>query len=339
MPPWLHLKILFAPADAGGAAAAAAAGGSPPASPSPAAAAAPGGAPQAGAPGAGGQSPPAPAGGGGPAPGAAAPPPAQQPPAQQPPANLPGWYGQLNEQQRAALAGHNFKSAGELADKYLELEANAGRNRLVIPGENATAEELAAFREGIGVPKDPKDYKLPTENADEKFSTWARTTAHKHGLPAKAFEAFANDWQSYVGEYVQAQQAEAANAAKEDDKLLRAEWKGEYDGNMAVVKRLGEYLGWQPDTIGQVARTEGYVKGMQGLLKLAGLLDGDSAQPTGGSAFSFSTPEQAKAELDRMAADPGISKALMDANHPDHKTVTAKYDRLHEIKTGIRAPR
>jgi len=252
-------------------------------------------------------------------------------------AQLPGWYGQMSEQRRTALANHNFASVDALADRFLQLESEAGSNRVVLPGENATPEQVKAFHTAIGVPADEKGYQFPTEGADPLMVGWAGKAFLKYGVPAKAAAGLAADWNGFVAEVVQQRQTEAQAALKEDDGQLRVAWRGDYDKNVAIVNRLATHLEWPPEAVGELARSVGYVKGMQGLLKLAGLLDG-GAHPSGGSTFSVSTAQEAEAELARMIKDPAMAAALRDPSHPEHKTLNDKRDRLHEIKTGIRMP-
>ena len=55
----------------------------------------------------------------------------------------------------------------------------------------------------------------------------------------------------------------------------------------------------------------------------------DGENPDGGrGSFSITTPQQAKAELDRMNGDPKIAAILTDPSHAEHKTVKDKWSRL-----------
>jgi len=247
---------------------------------------------------------------------------------------------QLSDNRRTALATHGFTSVDQFADRFLQMEAEAGRDRILLPGENATPEQRAAFNKAIGVPGEVAGYKFPTgDGVDPRMTEWAGPAFLKHGVTAQAAAGLTTDWMKFMSDVVAKEQNDAATAAKEDDTKLRAEWKGGYERNVATVRRLGEYLGWSEKTVGAVARAEGdYSKGMQGLLKLADLLAEDGAHPGGGSTFTITTAQEAEQELGRMKGDPSMVEALTNANHPQHKTVQQKWDRLQEMKVGIRGP-
>ncbi len=66
---------------------------------------------------------------------------------------------------------------------------------MVVPGENATPEELAAYRKAIGVPESDDGYtfdpsKLPKEwQVNAEFDSWYKKAAREAGITTKAAQA------------------------------------------------------------------------------------------------------------------------------------------------------
>jgi hypothetical protein len=118
----------------------------------------------------------------------------------------------LPEEYRSAKWAENFSKSENpwhaLAKSYANAEQQIGKlaNRVAIPGENASPEELQAFRKAIGVPDsaDAYEYKAPDlsgepeavqalwkENANEELSKVAKAKAHELGLTPKQFAGMA----------------------------------------------------------------------------------------------------------------------------------------------------
>ena len=72
------------------------------------------------------------------------------------------WLNELSEDLQSSKSLQRFKSVDDLANSYLEAEKLArARNIQKAPGEDATSEEINAWRKHLGVPQDVSDYKLP----------------------------------------------------------------------------------------------------------------------------------------------------------------------------------
>lgn len=119
-------------------------------------------------------------------------------------------------------------------DALVKSHANAldlvGKKGVEIPGEGATAEQIATFNKAIGVPEAPAGYtytppdvsKLPeaVRNAlaerakDSSFIDGMRAIAHKAGVPAKQFAELAAGFDAQVVAQVTAQVNGKEAAAK-----------------------------------------------------------------------------------------------------------------------------
>ena len=169
-------------------------------------------------------------------------------------ASPPDWRAALGDDLRPKL--EKFTSSTDLAKSYVELQAMVGK-RVAVPDENATPEQVAAFREKLGVPKTPGEYKLAVPaNLPEGVVDVAVATAdlqkyaalaHQHGIPPKQMQEMVN--QFYADQVAATQQAAGANAARTEQAVnkLFAEWGGDKDANITYAQRAVK----QFDTDGQ----------------------------------------------------------------------------------------
>ncbi len=154
------------------------------------------------------------------------------------------------------------KGAGNVTDfarQAVDLYERNGKS-FQVPGDNATPEELAAFRKAIGVPETEDGYtfdpsKLPKDwKSSPDFDAWFKKAAREAGLTTKAAQALYFTLQGRVSE--EAQKALAADKADEEREAkeiaerrkkyeadLRAEYKGEYESNIKAAGQVARLLG------------------------------------------------------------------------------------------------
>lgn len=271
-------------------------------------------------------------------------PPAGDPPAGDPPPNnnlppnAPGWYGQLSPENREALTkgGHDFKSANDVVGKFLEYDRSMG-SRVEIPGEGAKPETVAAFRKAIGVPDDPQGYewKAPEgQQVDAQMSEWAGALFHKAGLSKGQASALNEGWNGLIAKSIADGEAAFGKMVSEGDRQLDKEWGGQAAANRDLRGRAAAHLGITKEGLDALYKTQGYVETSRALAKAGQWFLDDAQRPGGGGGFADpTTAEEAQRESDRMFADPQIRAALSDRNHPDHKQLSEKLDRLQRLRS------
>jgi hypothetical protein len=155
---------------------------------------------------------------------------------------------------RETLAGGDEKLLAEL-NRYKSVEAiskmvrearQAARNagKPVQLSDKATPEEVKAYREAYGIPDDPTQYPgsfregfTPTE-ADTAILTDFKAAMHERNVPPAAAAAALDWYQDFALAQQQDLNANLARVAKETQSALRAEWGGEYDGNIGAAGEL-----------------------------------------------------------------------------------------------------
>jgi len=158
----------------------------------------------------------------------------------------PAWLAQLPTDLKANEAFTGFKTIGDFSQSYLELKGKAAeadgklQSAIFKPSENATPEEILAYRTAIGVPEKPADYEFPKEDGVEhspEMLKWARETFHNIGLSKDQAAGVSKAWDTLIGA-IETQQAEDAEKTLADVKeKLKTEWGANYDTNYTLSER------------------------------------------------------------------------------------------------------
>lgn len=156
-------------------------------------------------------------------------------------ATAPAWTAQLEKDLQSDAALTKFQTLSELGKGYKELEGKLGK-AIIPPGENASAEDIKAYREKLGVPDSPDNYtldsgKLPEQLRSTDLEKNFRSWAHELGLTnVQASELYTR----YNGEAMQflvSQNQLIAAKAEQTRRALREEWGAEYKAKMASMER------------------------------------------------------------------------------------------------------
>lgn len=110
--------------------------------------------------------------------------------------------------------------------------------------ENPTDEQVAAYRESLGVPQKPEEYNLQLEEgvvlgeADKRIMASIFPIAHKYNVPAAVLSELTN-------QMLKGQEGQLAEMEQQDgldyqtaERQLRDTWRHDYDMNVNVVKGM-----------------------------------------------------------------------------------------------------
>lgn len=138
-------------------------------------------------------------------------------------------------------------TAGKL--KATEEKLNSA---LFVPGDEASEEEVKAFRAKLGVPDKADAYELKLEGVElpqgmtvkAEHEAWFRDLAHKLGLnPSQAKTIFAEGIKNLFVDPLNAQMAEKVKNQEEGMITLKNEWGSAYDDNLTLVDRAMKQFG------------------------------------------------------------------------------------------------
>lgn len=235
------------------------------------------------------------------------------------------WVESLNENFRNDPSIQKFKSPDDLAKSYLEVQRLVGKEKIVIPAENAPDEEKAAFWNKIGRPEEAAKYETPELEMPEEVKMQEHTLeafknkAHELGLTKKQFSdlyGFYNEitLNSYNGEL-----EKNSKMAGESESELRKEWGNAYEtkvkGAQGVINTFFKGKELHP-AFKVLSSDRGFVKAMA---DVAERLGEDVIQ---GTPRSVLTPKEAQSELNSIMAD--TKGAYYDDLHPEHKAIVEK---------------
>lgn len=148
------------------------------------------------------------------------------------------------------------KKLGDFIRHHYEVKSRIkDLDRAIIPpGENATPEEIAAYREKMGIPADPNGYEIPLDNIPEvmkqtdgensmaEYNDLFKKMAAKAGLSkdqAKAMYAeFANMMVSTTNAVSNEQKRKSEAEYKAGEQAIRAQYGSEADAKMMAAHNL-----------------------------------------------------------------------------------------------------
>lgn len=236
------------------------------------------------------------------------------------------WKNALPEELRNEPCLDNVKNFATLAKSYVNSQKMIGKNKIALPGENASQEELDAFYSALGRPKTAADYKhdavkLPEGiTLDDASVAEFRNFAFEHGLSQSVFEkALAFDVAR-----VEKARAEAIAAHNQEYDSTMERLQNQYGSNLpARIAQVDKAL----TTFGikDIFLERGLTNNYQIFEALAniGASISESRLKEGDAAQNFKSPQQ---QIDEIYSDP--NGAIYQMDHPGHDKAVAEVKRL-----------
>lgn len=163
------------------------------------------------------------------------------------------WRDGIGDEKLREFAAR-FTAPADLAKTALEFRQKLS-NAVILPGKDASEEEVAEFHGKLGVPKSSDGYEieLPDDLPGDLAPTYEDQTRiksffqamHKAGATPATVQT-AIDWYCEGLQVAVARaNAEVAQAKVASEAALRKEWGDEYDRNLEVAKRAVAEFGGQ----------------------------------------------------------------------------------------------
>lgn len=210
-----------------------------------------------------------------------------------------------------------------------------GKDKIPVPGENATAEDWGVVFDRLGRPKTFDEYEIPTDlKAPEGFPEVNpeiikafKTKAHEIGLlPAQVKEIFKWYMDSSFNEFNQGVE-EGNRVISEAETKLRSKWGKAYDQNVVLAKRIVTLYGGEnakdlleKTGLGNDVRAIELFANIGKKMSEDGLLKGE--------VVSTKSPEEAQAEIRKIQGDTKHPFHIRD--HPEHKMAVDYMQTLYE---------
>jgi hypothetical protein len=231
------------------------------------------------------------------------------------------WYGELPEDLAESKSYFDqFKDRDSFFKSAKETKAALSRKLegyVKLPGEGSTPEEIAAYRQAVGVPDSPDGYEVQIEGLPEGMA-WDpealapfKELAAAEGIPAKAFAALVQKQAEVEAQLFAAQQEQIQQA----NQALVNEWGDSYDFKLGdISQRVGDVL----DLNQPFLSTPDVLRALD---KLAKDFREDDTRP--GNTASTSAVA-ARERIEAIRNDPAYTNVL----DPRHKEVRAEMHRL-----------
>lgn len=162
------------------------------------------------------------------------------------PKSEPTWREALPDDLKTDKSLEKFKDVPSLAKSYLEAQKAASKamnaKGVIIPGENATPEEVSAYRKALGVPETPDGYELesPTLPEGMVFDTdkakKLAELAHAKGISKEAFQELAKAYNANQIAEFEAQQKVVQENIKSATIEMKKEWGRDFEKNLAKAE-------------------------------------------------------------------------------------------------------
>lgn len=234
------------------------------------------------------------------------------------------------------------KTPDDLAKMLISAQSMIGRDKVVLPPENATDEQLSEFYNKLGRPEVPEGYKfeMPKDvqlpegfEPDVQMTEHFRGVMHKHGLTQEqAAGLYAEHIQYFAGLNEQVS-ANADQQYERDVQTLKQEFGEAFDQNIAAANNVLKKIDGG-DKVTELLKNAGLandptmVKFLYGVAKSFG----DDTLRGGGESNSFiMTPAEAKGQVTAYQNNPDFMKAYQDKSHPNHQANVAEMERLFKL--------
>ena len=235
-----------------------------------------------------------------------------------------------------------FKLVGnfnEMAKQFVHSQRMVGKEKVVLPGEDASDEELNIFYDQIGRPKTVDDYayKKPdgvpdTERSDERMAE-IRKFAHENGYTQRQFNRLMKNDDARILDDLTNAEATAIRQTDEAEQELKDLWGMAYEERIHIVNRfINETTedGEERDAfIKEFGRNPTFVKWAASVGKK--LVESDVLI----AELTEKAPKEAQAELDEWHASDDYQKFLRgdfeQSNPSKHKNMIRKETELFDI--------
>ena len=123
---------------------------------------------------------------------------------------------------------------------YVHGQREMGKDKVNIPGENATDEDKRAFQYKMGLPENKEDYKLlkeGEESQDKEFFDAFKTKAYELGIMPKQARALIDFYGEHSSAQLDVMDTKNKQGVADGINNLKTEWGDTYDGNINLAQR------------------------------------------------------------------------------------------------------
>jgi len=241
-----------------------------------------------------------------------------------------------------AIRGHIAaeKALGKGADKLMDRPAEGQK----------TSEWMRANAKAFGIPEAPDGYDIAKPDMPEGMS-WDtdlegtfRTLAHEQGMTPDQVNASVGLFAGHMGKMFNVANQELQDATQQMRQELERDWGDQYAAKIAQAQGAAQAIATeagldleQIQSIGQMLKPKIGDAGIMRLFATIGAKMGDDAFVGGAGAVGMTTPQEAKAELQRFTGPDGdYGKAYSTKDQKRMRELEPMRERLIKLATSTR---
>jgi len=269
---------------------------------------------------------------------APAPNPAPENPLADPSGGEPEWRKEIPDEYKDHQMVKNAKSVGDIVKSWAHAQSMVGKDKIVIPDENATAEDWAAVYNKLGRPESKDKYELEVNKevgVDEHLVNGFKEAAHKSGLTQSQAKEVLSWYTEYNKESANGINQQSQDKIKADIDALKQEWGSSYDAAIKNAQTGARYYEEKiPELKDLLSVPEvGSNPGMLKLMKMVGERVGEGKLEDGGDVKHFGlSPAEAKEKANKIIGNYDEEKnPYYKKDHPDHDRTVKEVQELMEI--------
>jgi hypothetical protein len=268
--------------------------------------------------------------------------------------DAPPWQDSLPKELAENPLFRNYKTVEEAMKAHAHLYKARGvpAERLVVlpdKPQDQAPEDWAAVHRALGVPDDPKDYKIELAAEAAADTPELESVLRELGQKARfqpAQMAAVIETLNSLGARAAELQAKAVEAeAKATTAELDREWGAAAEGNRrAIGKLLLDANGGKldeaalADLTAKVGNSPAVARALAYAAKQMAEPGAPEGQGNGGQPGRQMTPAEATAGINAFYANPEKQKALMDRSHPQHDAAVKERAQLLAWQRGEKRP-
>jgi hypothetical protein len=253
----------------------------------------------------------------------------------------PAWHDGVEAEtlgfwQNKGLPLDNPKEFGtKLTELYRSAEKFIGvpPDQVVkIPKADAAPEDIRAYYERLGAPKEAKDYDVSAVK-DAAIAEALRATMHERGVPKDAAAAIAASVAKSLESKATSESTVNVQKLEEQKAALRANWGDKFDFNHLQAIEGARRLGIAPEAVKALEGVIGYDKVMDAMRKIGVGTKEDTfvERGAGGPAGDVTTREGAVARKSELMADLAWADRYLKGGAAEAREMT----RLNTLIDGV----
>lgn len=240
------------------------------------------------------------------------------------------WRDQLPEDIRNDPSLTPYQDLIGLAKSHVHAQKMIGRDKIPVPGKDATDDDWNTVYSKLGRPEAPDKYdlKLPEGvKPDDPHAMALKAMAHKAGMNPRQLQSVMDWMQTTTGEAAKTQKQIYEQEFNAGIESLKKEWGPAYDRELRRMDSAIEHFGGE--SLDAALKHPGIPNKVRfelaKALAKAGATLSEDHQNGGGNGQSMGmTP----AEMDAKIADLMASQAFNDPNHPGRQVAMRQYENL-----------